>query len=397
VSPLLQHRAFLRATITNFFFIGSLNGFVLLPLHIERLGGTEVEIGLVMGVYSGVGILVQPLLGPWIDALGRKPFMLLGASCLAVSAALAALAPAVPALALVRVLQGVGFSAFFVANFSYVIDLVPPAQRGWALGLYGVSGLASTAITPLVGELIVRRFGFPVLFLVMSAVAVVAVVLVLGVREPPRADVLPTRALAWAREGLDDVFQRHMAITLFFGLGAGTLFAFLPTYAENLGVRTLALFYTAYAGAAMFVRIVGGRAIDTRGRRAVIVPSMFVQAIAPALLAGLAAALGRVPTLPAVPVLIVAGLLSGGAHGFLYPGLAALVADQAPESRRAAAVGVFSAIWLVGQTAGAFLFGYVTHALGYGLMWTLLSAVLALGALLSLGLAEPARAAARRS
>jgi MFS family permease len=93
----------------------------------------------------------------------------------------------------------------------------------------------------------------------------------------------------------------------------------------------------------------------------------------------------------------VAGLLSGGAHGFLYPGLAALVADQAPESRRAAAVGVFSAIWLVGQTAGAFLFGYVTHALGYGLMWTLLSAVLALGALLSLGLAEPARAAARRS
>jgi hypothetical protein len=30
-------------------------------------------------------------------------------------------------------------------------------------------------------------------------------------------------------------------------------------------------------------------------------------------------------------------------------------------------------------------------------MWTLLSAVLALGALLSLGLAEPARAAARRS
>jgi MFS family permease len=322
--------------------------------------------------------------------------MLLGAACLAVSAALAALAHAVPALALVRILQGVGFSAFFVANFSYVIDLVPAAQRGWALGLYGVSGLASTAITPLVGELIVRRYGFPVLFAVMSAIAVVALVLVLGVREPRRADVLPTRGLAWAREGLDDVFQRHMTITLFFGLGAGTLFAFLPTYAESLGVRTLALFYTAYAGAAMFVRIVGGRAIDTRGRRAVIVPSMFVQAIAPALLAGLAAALARIPTLPAVPVLIVAGLLSGGAHGFLYPGLAALVADQAPESRRAAAVGVFSAIWLVGQTAGAFLFGYVTHALGYGLMWTSLAAVLAIGAVLSLGLAEPSRGAVRR-
>ena len=46
-------------------------------------------------------------------------------------------------------IQGIGFSAFFVANFSYVIDLVPPARRGWALGIYGVSGLASTALAPL--------------------------------------------------------------------------------------------------------------------------------------------------------------------------------------------------------------------------------------------------------
>jgi len=73
----------------------------------------------------------------------------------------------------------------------------------------------------------------------------------------------------------------------------------------------------------------------------------------------------------------------------LYPGLAALVTDLTPEARRAAVIGVFSAMFLVGQTGGAFLFGYVTHALGYGLMWTVLTVSLLAGAALSLRLGHP--------
>lgn len=382
----LRDRPFLRATITNFFFFGSLNGFVLLPLYIQQLGGTEIEIGLVMGVYSAVGIVLQPVVGPWVDAVGRRPFMLIGVSLVAASCALAAVAPAIGVLALVRVVQGVGFSAFFVANFSYVIDLVPPARRGWALGIFGVSGFVSTALTPLVGEFVIRRAGFPAFFGLLVLLALTALVLVLGVRERQREDVPLVRGWGWARDAFGEVFQRHMIITLFFGLGTGAIFTFLPTYAESLGVRTLSVFYTAYAGAAIGVRIAGGRLIDTRGRRAVIVPSMFVQAAAPALLAALGVAAMHRPGIPAVPVLTLAGLLSGGAHGFLYPGLAALVADQAPESRRAAVVGVFSAMQLVGQTTGAVAFGFVTHGLGYALMWATLASVLTIGSVLSVGL-----------
>src|SRR5438067_8328323 len=69
---MLAHNAFVRATLTNFFFSLSLNGYVLLPLHVHALGGTDVAIGLVMGVYSAVGIVCQPLVGPWVDALGRR-------------------------------------------------------------------------------------------------------------------------------------------------------------------------------------------------------------------------------------------------------------------------------------------------------------------------------------
>jgi MFS family permease len=382
----LADSPFLRATASNFFFFLSMNAFILLPLYIQRLGGTEVEIGLIMGLYNAVGIVCQPLVGPWVDAVGRRPFMLVGVG-FTLAAALAALAaPSIAVLAFVRLLQGIGFSCFFVANYSYVIDLVPPARRGWALGIYGVAGLVGTAVAPLAGEWTIRRFGFRPLFAAAAVVIVIAGVVVWGLRDQRRELSPPVRGFIWERGGLAEVFHLNMAVVLFFGLGAGTIFVFLPTFAEHLGVRTLALFYTAYSVAAIGVRVLGGQLSDVYGRRAVIVPSMFVQAGATALLAVLGLVAARAGGAPILPALFVAGLMSGAAHGFLYPGLAALVTDQTPETQRGVVVGIFSAVFLAGQTSGAFLFGYVAHAVGYTFMWWALTSLLFLGSTLALKL-----------
>jgi MFS family permease len=392
-SPILAHRAFVRATLTNFFFSLSLNGYVLLPLHIHDLGGTEIAIGIVMGLFSAVGIVCQPLVGPWVDAVGRRAFMVAGTAIVLTASLLPIVFDSIGVFGLVRALHGIGFAVYFVAMFSYVVDLVPAAQRGWALGIFGVSGFVATAVAPLLGEWVVRRMGFHTLFVVSAMLGALPLALVLR-RGGPRRAKATAPAPGWILAGLADVLQRHMVVSLFFGLGSGTIFAFLPTFAQSLAVTTLSLFYTAYAGAAIAVRVFGGRLIDTRGRRAVIVPSMFLQASAPALLAVVGILVTRTSSIPVVPVLFLAGLLSGGAHGFLYPGLAALVTDLARPGRRATAVGVFSAMFLVGQAGGAFVFGWVAHALGYASMWSVLAFSLLAGAALSMGLPRPASAAA---
>jgi MFS family permease len=128
----------------------------------------------------------------------------------------------------------------------------------------------------------------------------------------------------------------------------------------------------------------------------VIIPSMFVQAAATALMASLGLFMSAASLVPVVPFLFLAGLLAGGAHGFLYPGLAALVVDRTPEARRATVIGIFSAMFLIGQTVGAFVFGYVAHALGYGLMWTVLTFLLLIGSLLSAWLKDDQAAAGVR-
>ena len=91
--------------LTNFFFFGALNGFLLLPRYIQKLGGDEADIGLVQGLYSAAGIVCQPVVGALIDYLGRRFFMRVGTLLLVVSCALFVVSSPLPLLGVLRILQ----------------------------------------------------------------------------------------------------------------------------------------------------------------------------------------------------------------------------------------------------------------------------------------------------
>ena len=371
----------------NFLFFMSMNLFLLLPIHVQQMGGDEAHVGLVQGAYSLAGILFQPLVGLWVNRLGRGFFMRLGALLLALSAVGFLLSHSIPLHAVLRALQGLAFSAFFVASYIHIVDLVPIDRRGWALGIFGLSGLTSTALAPLLGEAVIRQAGFRWCFVLAALLAAGAFTIILRTRgiRPPEPGGGP--GLEELREGLEELYRVHMVLGFFFGLGTGTLFTFVPTFAEQLGVTGLGLFYTAYSVSAVAVRVFGGDLIDTRGRRAVIVPCMIIFAAAVCIFALLAGAVGPGVRVPVLPFIFLAGLLGGAAHGFLYPALSALLVDVTPEARRATAVGIFSAVCLLGNAVGAVVFGYLAHGAGYSFMWIALAVVMSGGIVASYRLA----------
>lgn len=372
--------AFLTAAAGNFLFFTSLAGFFLLPLHLKELGATEGQLGLIMGGYSGTAIFCQPVVGAWVDRTGRRPFLTSGAALAGAAALAFAAAPdALGLFSVLRILQGLAYSLYFVANFALVVDLVPPERRGQALGIFGISGLTSTAVGPALGELVVRSFGFRGFFLAAGTLAFAAALVSARVVEPASRRSPPPRSspdLAGLLQGIVAAPRLPMSLAFAFGLGLGVVFTFFPTYAATLGVARIGLFAAAYSVAALTVRALGGQLVDTIGRRAVIIPAMGLQAVGAALLALLAWLVARAG-LPVVPLLFVAGLLAGGAHGFLYPALTALVMDITPDDRRGRVLGVFSSFILAGNAAGAMGFGYLVHALGYGPMFGVLAALLA--------------------
>src|SRR5262245_38058260 len=116
-SPILT-AAFLTAALANFLFFTGLAAFVLLPLHLQRLGATDSELGLIMACYSATAIVVQPLVGAWVDRGGHRTFLMSGALLTSGVAALFAAVPhALGLFPLLRALQGVAFAVFFIANF----------------------------------------------------------------------------------------------------------------------------------------------------------------------------------------------------------------------------------------------------------------------------------------
>ena len=62
--------------------------------------------------------------------------------------------------------------------------------------------------------------------------------------------------------------------------------------------------------------------------------------------------------------------------------------DVTPEARRGGAVGIFSAVFLVGNALGSIVFGHIAHWLGYRVMWSVLAVLLLTGFMLSFRLGE---------
>jgi MFS family permease len=50
-----------------------------LPLYVLELGGTNTEVGLIIGILALTSLAVRPLLGIWMDRTGRRWFLLAGA------------------------------------------------------------------------------------------------------------------------------------------------------------------------------------------------------------------------------------------------------------------------------------------------------------------------------
>ena len=81
---ILTQQAFLKATAASFFFFASLNCFVLLPLHVQRLGarGLDVLLDLLERLQRVVGrVLVQSEVRQRVgDTLPRRLGYVRGAS-----------------------------------------------------------------------------------------------------------------------------------------------------------------------------------------------------------------------------------------------------------------------------------------------------------------------------
>jgi MFS family permease len=152
-------------------------------------------------------------------------------------------------------------------------------------------------------------------------------------------------------------FPALLVITMTWIFGAVSSFVLL--FADERNIANAGLYFTASAVAVVISRLFGGKLSDRHGRWAVIIPSMGLMGLGVAILS----------QANSLPVLILGAAVIGLSFGGGFPALSALAVDLAPEGRRGAAMGTFSASFEVGIGAGAMVMGVVAAIFGYSTMF----------------------------
>ena len=180
-------------------WMGATLGLPLLPLFLERRGGTASEVGLVMASFFVAGIATQFAFGHLADKFGRRRVLVLSLVIYGLASMTYLLPISAPWFTLARVVQGASAGAIEVASMSAVASLFPEAQRGRAISRILAAQLFGLAIGPVVGAVAtVGDLGWA--FFVTGVVSLLAAVVAVRADLGDRAyDPTPLPKLQWSR------------------------------------------------------------------------------------------------------------------------------------------------------------------------------------------------------
>ena len=215
---------------TSFYFL-----LITLPIYIEKIGGSESEIGLILGVFTISAVLLRPFIGKEVDRRGRKIILISGIVIFFISMLLYDYTTNVTSLLLLRVLHGIGWGAATTAATTLIADIAPPKRRGEAMGIFGMASNVAMAIGPALSMILLQKYDFPILFSMSAGISLVSLLLVLPISE---TIVVHPRTPLFSREAL-------FPSTLMFmiSLTYGSIVSFLSLFAQKQGIANPGYFF----------------------------------------------------------------------------------------------------------------------------------------------------------
>ncbi len=252
------------------------------------LGADARDTGLLQTAQTLPFLLLSIPLGVWADRRSRRTLMTLAESVrvlamLCVLLLVTAHALSLPLLATLGFIAATGTVAYNVAAPSLVPALVPREAYASANGRLELARSVAYSAGPALGGLLVGRIGAGWAYGCAAALSALAVTLLAGLREPPRAAASRRHFMLELRDGtrfvLRDALLRPMLATaVFFNLGFFVLQAvYVPYAVHRLGLSASAVGVTLGSyGVGMVCGALAAPAIARRlafGRVLIIGPS----------------------------------------------------------------------------------------------------------------------------
>lgn len=347
----------------------------ILPLYAQSFGVGAAAVGSLVTVFGLARMLINIPAGHWTERFGRRRLLILGPLVTAAGSFGFALATSFVQLLFWRVLQGFGSAVLTTAAMVVLADLSTAANRGRIMSLYQGSLLLGAGAGPALGGVIAGAWGFRAPFFLFGALTLAAGAWALfrmpetrglaaapgpGVEPAPASPGSPPPSVGAVRRLLrDSSFLLVSLVTLatFFTRSGGQM-TLLPLLGHNeigLSEAAIGMVFTVIAAVNFATLYAAGSLADRFGRKAVIVPSGLLTALA----VGLYVWTGSAAAFLAVSVLLGIGTGLGG------PAPAAYVADIVPAGSVGPAMGLYRTISDLGLVLGPVLLGAIVDGWGY--------------------------------
>lgn len=322
---------------------------------VNLLGGTELHLGWIVGVGMVGSLAMRLSLGSCIDHYGAK-IVWLGSTLLFAATCFAHLTVASHTgvtIYLLRIVFCCAIAGFFGAAMTFVSGRVPAARMAELAGMLGTASFSGTVLGTLLGDLLLDSAAFDraqavTMFVTAGTMGLCAFPLAwLATRSELRPEVQPHLPVL-------GVLREHcpigvLVIGVAMGLGSSLPAVFLCTYAAEIQIPRISLYFAGFAISAIVARIVTRRWAERFGNRPIILLGM----------TGMGASMAMFPIVRAEWQLALPGIGLGWFYAIIFPPVLAVSVAAFPARHRGLATLLVLAAADVGQLVGAPIAGAV--------------------------------------
>jgi MFS family permease len=348
----------------------------VIPLFVhEKLGFSNLIVGLVIGVQFLATVLTRGYAGRVTDQQGGKRAALQGAGFSSLGGVLYMIAAlhgmssgaSLGVLVAGRLAAGLGESQFVTGCVSWSIASVGQQRAGMSMSWTGIAMFAALAIGAPVGMAIYHQGGLQAAMIACVIAPMLAIVIAVGATSyvSPAGNRLPFQRVIsqiW-REGLGLMLQ---------GVGLSGLTAFASLYFAARGWTHAGLVMTAFGVGFIFIRVALGHLPDRIGGSRVALWSLVIEAIGQAML-------WRAPH---EWVALSGALVTGVGCALVFPALGVEALKRVLPANRGSAMGGFVAFLDIAYGLAGPGAGLVAGQFGYAAVYLFGTASALLGAAL---------------
>ncbi|VVN91888.1 MFS transporter [Pseudomonas fluorescens] len=324
----------------------------------EQLGFSAVVAGLTIGVQYLATLLSRPMAGRLSDSLGTKRAIVYGLLGIALSGVLtliSTLLQSLPLLSLLiliggRVLLGIAQGLIGVGTISWCMGQVGAEHTARSISWNGIASYGAIAIGAPLGVVMVAEWGFASLGIVLSLLALAALVLI---RNKPSMPVIRGERLPfWAVFGRIAPYGASLCLA---SIGYGTLTTFITLFYVSRGWVGAAYCLTVFGVCFIVARLLFISSINRFGGFMAAIACMCIETVGLVLL-WLA---------PSTAVALIGAGLTGVGLSLVYPALGVEAIRQVPSTSRGAGLSAYAVFFDLALAIAGPLMGAVALNLGY--------------------------------